>query len=131
MSHEEMRRYFEKIEQCYVPTEAVTQIKTPPFRADREAQARQALMRHGCIIEAASPDPSIGDVLITFPAGTTRREKLPRLPESTYYRILLPDGCELRETVFRQSPQLSYLSFPYEYFPEFAEDQSKGANERR
>jgi hypothetical protein len=70
---------------------AVSCIKTPPFSGVYADAVRETLHRHGCIIEEYKEY-----VLVTFPTGTRKRAShLQTLHER--YRIVLPDGYELRE----------------------------------
>lgn len=53
---------------------------------------RLFLQQHGCIFTLTSQR----EAHLTYPAGSTRQELYPRTAECRY-RVLLPDGIELRE----------------------------------
>ena len=73
------------------PVKPITQVKT---RIEVEL-VRVVLTQHGCRIEGQGPECTV-----LFPEGTTRQELYPRTYESRF-RILLPDGFELRMTETR------------------------------
>ncbi|MDQ2884671.1 MAG: hypothetical protein M3Y39_01135 [Chloroflexota bacterium] len=61
-------------------------------------EAAEALLKEaGCEIVRAK---GTTDILLTYPAGTTRQEIFARSMESRF-RVLLPDGLELREIASR------------------------------
>jgi hypothetical protein len=66
-------------------------------------EARDILLQHGCTMHEKRNE----ETLITFPEGTKRQTIWPRTI-SERYRILLPDGLELRqvEDRFQQVSQL-------------------------
>jgi hypothetical protein len=79
-------------------------IKTPiSMHPDAEAFFRS----HGCHIVIVNEYREI-----TFPAGTTREESWPRPPQSTIYKLILPDGAEALEQYVRHLGMsvLYYLS---------------------
>lgn len=61
-------------------------------------EAAEALLREaGCEVVRAK---GTTDILLTYPTGTTRQELFARSMESRF-RVLLPDGLELREMASR------------------------------
>jgi hypothetical protein len=66
-------------------------------------EARDILVQHGCMM----CDKTHEETLITFPAGTKRQTLWPRTI-SERYRIVLPDGQELRQ-VFDRMQDLNQL----------------------
>jgi hypothetical protein len=66
-------------------------------------EARDILVQHGCTM----CDKTHEETLITFPAGTKRQTLWPRTI-SERYRIVLPDGQELRQ-VFDRMQDLNQL----------------------
>ena len=49
--------------------------------------------------------------VVTFPIGTTRREILPRMPQSVRYDVCLSDGTIIRQVYVRHLEQ-SVLYYP-------------------
>lgn len=68
------------------------EVATPITMVHPGEVVRLFLQHHGCIIESISQ--SIARLI--YPAGSTRQELYLRTFESRY-RVLLPDGIELRE----------------------------------
>ena len=68
-------------------------------------EARVLLGKHGCTIVTC-----IGYCKVTFPEGTTRSSIFPRMSLSERYKIVLPDGYEMRE-VYISSLEQSVLCF--------------------
>ena len=66
-------------------------------------EAREILAQHGCTLHEKGHE----ETLLTFPPGTRRQEIWPRTI-SERYRILLPDGQELRQ-VFDRFQGISQL----------------------
>lgn len=61
-------------------------------------EAAEALLREaGCEVVRAKETT---DILLNYPSGTTRQELFARSMESRF-RVLLPDGLELREIASR------------------------------
>ena len=65
--------------------------------------AQEILLQHGCVMH----DKGYEETLVTFPEGTQRQEIWPRTM-SERYRILLPDGQELRQ-VFDRFQEINQL----------------------
>jgi hypothetical protein len=84
------------------PTYPLHQLTTFPFEVE---EAKEIMRKHGCTLEER-PDKCI----IFFPEGTTKTEIYPRTMQSRY-RIVLPDGYELREAYdrYREVSLLGYL----------------------
>ena len=61
-------------------------------------EARALLIQHGCTMRELKKE----ETLITFPSGTQRQTIWPRTV-SEHYRILLPDGQELRQVSDRMN----------------------------
>ena len=66
-------------------------------------EAGEILLQHGCTMDEKGHE----ETLITFPEGTLRQEIWPRTANERY-RILLPDGQELRQ-VFDRFQGISQL----------------------
>lgn len=64
----------------------------------------QLFASHGCTIEQMATH-----IALTVPAGTTRKEILPRLT-CERYRLIFPDGWTLHEQ--QDWNEMSYLSIP-------------------
>lgn len=80
------------------------QLTIPPIE---DEEGREVLLKHGCRIEEHAQK-----CIIFFPEGTTRTEIFFRLIHPRY-RIILPDGYELRETYDRYQ-KISILFYPSE-----------------
>jgi hypothetical protein len=50
-------------------------------------EAAIAMTKHGCNIRFHDTCCEV-----QFPAGTTREEMIPRMPQSVHYKLVLPDG---------------------------------------
>ena len=55
---------------------------------------------HGCLIERYETHCTV-----TFPIGTTREEIYPRTSESARFKLVLPDGCPMRQVWVRYLEQ--------------------------
>ena len=86
------------------PAYPLRQLTTLPFEVE---EAKESIRKHGCTIEER-PNKCI----IFFPEGTTRTEIYPRTMQSRY-RILLPDGYELRE-MYDRYREVSLLAYALE-----------------
>ncbi len=86
------------------PTYPLRQLTTLPFEVE---EAKEIIRKHGCIVEEY-PDKYI----IIFPEGTTKTEIYPRTMQERY-RIVLPDGYELREAYDRYR-EVSLLAYSLE-----------------
>jgi hypothetical protein len=62
------------------------------------------LLHHGCTLEQVNENEAI----LTYPPGTTRQELYPRTSDIRY-RVMLPDGIELREIDTRRHGGLILL----------------------
>ncbi len=63
-------------------------------------EAEMVLVRHGCTIV---PHDTYCEV--AFPEGTTRKEILPRMPQSERYKLVFPDDYVVLETYVRHLEQ--------------------------
>jgi len=104
---EELEKYWASI---YVPIEPVRQIKTYLFRERCLPHVREIFSAHGITLDIKDDH-----CVVTFPAGTTRQEILPRPNFSVRFRVVLPDGYEMEDVVPRGS-LLSRLGFPEQDF---------------
>ena len=104
LSEVDMRQHFKQVEDLYIKPEPVSQMKTKPFREDLAEWIQEVLELHGVKVEKTN-----GDMLLTFPPGTTKREILPRLT-GVHSWVQLPDGYKLRESIYRDMPEYSYLA---------------------
>ncbi len=75
---------------------------------DMLPEAEVVFQKHGCLIE---PGETYSEVI--FPAGTTREEILPRMPQSLRYKLRLPDGYIVYQVLMRYYEQ-SVLYYPAE-----------------
>lgn len=73
---------------------AETYVKVITVVTPREIlpEAKMALAKHGCVIV---PCNAYSEVV--FPNGTTRKEILPRMPQSERYMLALPDGYVIEQ----------------------------------
>jgi len=108
-----------KLEAGFGPKEPICQVETPPFRPSLTEPLRTVLEAHGCRLEV-SPEK----YFVRFPEGTLREELWPRVL-SMRYRIVLPDGYTLSQTVTRQGQ--SYLGFPLADIPKELRKQCESA----
>lgn len=83
------------------PTYPLHQLTTIPFEVE---EAKEIMAKHGCIIEEHPHQ-----YIIFFPEGTTRTEIYPRTMQPQY-RIILPDGFELRE-MYDRYRKISLLAY--------------------
>jgi len=79
-----VKRYFASISVPTLPAEPIVLHGLFP-------DARMYLERHGCTITEQD-----GEITVNYPAGTTSTEILPRTLYE-WFKIVLPDGTELRE----------------------------------
>ena len=89
-------------------SQGIHAVTTGPLRAS----ARAILEQHGC----KCLDQANGDCMTTFPPQTKCQEIWPRTL-SERYRILLPDGLELRQ-VFDRFQEVSQLFIVLEKEPD-------------
>jgi hypothetical protein len=82
--NEAMRLYFASINVPTLPAESIVLHGLFP-------DARMYLEQHGCTITERN-----GEITVNYPAGTTSTEILPRTLYERF-KIVLPDGTELRE----------------------------------
>lgn len=68
---------------------------------------RDVLLLHGCAIRNEEEEGKPHCTVI-FPAGTTRTELYPRAMEARF-RVVLPDGLELREVDSREERTRLFL----------------------
>ena len=87
------------------PTYPLSQLTTFPLVEQEEA--KNIMQKHGCKLEE---HPS--ECIIFFPEGTTKTEIYPRTRQARY-RIVLPDGYELRE-VYDPYREISLLAYQRE-----------------
>jgi hypothetical protein len=87
------------------PTYPLSQLTTLPLVEQKEAKS--IMQKHGCKLEE-HPD----ECIVFFPEGTTKIEIYPRTRHPRY-RIVLPDGYELRE-VYDRYQEISLLSYQRE-----------------
>ncbi|MBV9711307.1 MAG: hypothetical protein JO011_10405 [Ktedonobacteraceae bacterium] len=66
-------------------------------------EARELLVQHGCMMCEEGHEETV----VSFPEGTKRQEIWPRVV-SERYRIILPDGLELRQ-VFDRLQEVSQV----------------------
>ena len=86
------------------PIEKIYQLKT--MINPKVDVVRSLLILHGCTIdEEGTQGP---ECTVIFPEGTTRQELWPRTM-SARFRILLPDGFELREVDDRKKRTSLFL----------------------
>jgi len=85
------------------PTYPLHQLTTLPF----EEEAKEIMLKHGCTLEEHP-----NECIIIFPEGTTKTEIYPRTMQSRY-RIILPDGYELRE-IYDRYREISLLAYSLE-----------------
>ena len=78
-------------------------IITPP---DLVPEAVLFLAKHSCSIKSFETHYEV-----TFPEGTVQEETFPRMPSSTRFKLLLPDGCVMRQVYLRYQEQ-SVLFYP-------------------
>ena len=64
------------------------------------------MVKHGCSIKSFESHCEV-----TFPEGTVQEEIFPRMPSSTRFTLLLPDGCMMRQVYLRYQEQ-SVLFYP-------------------
>jgi hypothetical protein len=72
---------------------AISQLETPSISVVNAAEIKAILQKHGCTLNEKAYS-----VLITFPPGTTR-QPLQGLAISERYKIRLPDGYLIYETL--------------------------------
>ena len=70
-------------------------------------EAQVLLKEHGCTIVTCA-----GCCKVLFPEGTTRSSIFPRMSLSERYKIVFPDGYQIRE-VFVSSLEQSVLCFSH------------------
>ena len=80
-------------------------------------EARQVLLNHGCTIDGNGPECTV-----IFPEGTTRAEIYPRTYQ-TRFRLVLPDGAELREVDVREDR--NYLQIVLDSLPSEEQEHLK------
>lgn len=63
---------------------------------DLVPEAVMFMVKHGCSIKSYQTHH-----VVTFPEGTVQEEILPRPPATACFKLLLPDGCVMRQTYLR------------------------------
>jgi hypothetical protein len=86
------------------PTYPLYRLSTLPFE---DGEAKEIMVKHGCRFEE-HPD----EWIVFFPEGTTKTEIYPRTMQSRY-RIVFPDGYELRE-IYDRFREVSLLAYSLE-----------------
>jgi hypothetical protein len=83
------------------PTYPLHQLTTPFLEGE---EPKEIIRKHGCRLEEHP-----NECIIFFPEGTTKTEIYPRTRQARY-RIILPDGYELREVydLYREISLLAY-----------------------
>jgi hypothetical protein len=74
--------------------------------AELVPEAVDFLLKHGCTIGRYDTHN-----VVTFSEGTAQEELFPHPPTTIHFKLLLPDGCTMRQTYLRFLEQ-SVLFYP-------------------